>query len=270
MALNHESWLFVPAVSKYIGGNHYKSADNVIFDLEDSIKPEQKECGLQKVVEYINTNNSLKPKIYVRINSGSKLREEVEILHNLRFEGYMIPKFESAEPLEAIESVRKEKKIIALIESTAGIINLPKYAGDSRITGLAFGAEDFCKELDIMTNENATIYARSQIVLYAAYYKKICLDTVCFDTSDVNVFIKQYQQTMSMGFTSKLLIHPNQVDYVNSLKTSNDINKIRNIINEFYKSSEGVVNIDGKWYERPHILKLEKELRTLEREENVH
>ena len=156
------------------------------------------------------------------------------------------------------------KKIIALVETPTGIINLPLFAHDPHISGLAFGAEDYCKELNVPTNEIATFYARSQLVLYAAINKKISLDTVCFDVENIEVFEKQYVNSLKMGFTSKLLIHPKQVALVNSKKNFADIEKIKHILTEFYNSSAGIVYIDGKWYEKPHIESLEKELELLE------
>lgn len=264
MVKMHESWLFVPAISKYLFGDKIQLADVLILDLEDSLRAEQKGEGLKEIVKYLCTERNKPSRIYVRLNLGKQMLDEIMELRDLELEGFMIPKFESVEVLERILPLLNDKKIIVLVETPLGIINLPLFAHDPHISGLAFGAEDFCKELNVPTNEIATFYARSQLVLYAAINKKISLDTVFFDVENTAAFENQYMNSLKMGFTSKLLIHPSQVAIVNSKKNLADIEEIRHILTEFYNSSAGIVNVNGKWYEKPHIENLEKELEILE------
>lgn len=264
MVNRHESWLFVPAISKYLFGDKIRFADVLILDLEDSLRSEQKEEGLKEIVKYLCSEKNKSSRIYVRLNLGKQMFDEIMELKDLKLEGFMIPKFESSEVLERILPLLNDKKIIALVETPVGIINLPLFAHDPHISGLAFGAEDFCKELNVPTNEIATFYARSQLVLYAAINEKISLDTVCFNVENPDVFENQYINSLKMGFTSKLLIHPDQVAIVNSKKNHADIEEIRHILTEFYNSSAGIVNVNGKWYEKPHIESLKKELEILE------
>ena len=49
-----DSWLFVPAIEKYLQGAAKDCAQNIIYDLEDSLKDTEKEQGLELLVSALS------------------------------------------------------------------------------------------------------------------------------------------------------------------------------------------------------------------------
>ncbi len=255
MRKENYTWLFVPAIEKYIKKIPLLRADVLILDLEDSLAPSQKTEGLHNIVNILKKNDQQK-RIYIRINKSEQMTEELRVLSPYTFAGYMIPKFEETGEMNPYKSLIEGKEIIALVESIKGVVHLEQIAADPLVNKLAFGGEDYCKELGLQAGAEATVYARNKLVLYAAYNQKDSLDTISFETKDMDAFLEEYVMSIKMGFTSKLLIHPAQAEMVDRYK--NNINKeyLQHIVSEYKKSGEGLVRIDGKWYEKPHIDKI--------------
>lgn len=255
-----KTWLFVPAKEKFLKNLEKIEADYIILDLEDSLPVEQKEEGLALTCKVLQQNKGEKS-IYVRVNSGSRMEMDLKTLHSFDFAGFMIPKFESACVLKHFENYINGKEIIALIETVKGVIEIPQIAASPMVHKLAFGAEDFCRELGFEAGEEAAYFPRNQLVLYSSYYKKYVLDGVCLDVHNMDIFKRSYEKTKRMGFHGKLLIHPNQVKAVREYHDSVDIERLRYIVRTFKNSGEGVLFIDGEFYEKPLIDKMEKYLR---------
>ena len=250
-----ESWLFVPAKEKYISGlDKLKSADVVIFDLEDSLKGEEKEQGLEFLC------NMQKPpgsgKMLVRLNSD-RLYKELKALKGSPFDGYMLPKFENTGLLDEYKDLI-DKPIAALVETPAGIDGIKEIAADKRIFAIAFGAEDFCAALGIEKEERAVLFARSMIVLYTAMFDKISVDMISREYKDEERFEKDLEDSLKTGFKGKLLIHPKQLEAVEKLKKSIPAEEIEKIIEDYEKEKSGAVVIDGRLYEKMHIQRLKK------------
>ena len=262
-----KTWLFVPVKERFLKNFETIKADYVILDLEDSLKEEQKEEGLVLASEIIQKYGKTRS-IYVRVNSGERMVKELKVLKKYDFAGFMIPKFENVDILEKFRDYIGKKEIVVLIETVKGMIELPQIAASSRVHKLAFGAEDFCRELGFEAGEEATFFSRNQMVLYGSYYQKYVLDGVCLDVHNMDVFKQSYQRTKRMGFHGKLLIHPNQVKAVQEYNDSLDIERLKYIVETFKNSNEGVLFIDGEFYEKPLVDKIEEYLKKYSNIEN--
>lgn len=255
-----DSWLFVPAIEKYLQGTASKYAQNIIYDLEDSLKETEKEQGLELLTNTLLHKRS-NQHVYVRVNHSERMKNELFRLKECEIDGYFIPKFEHTDVLNKYNNLLQEKNIIALLETPGGIIHLEDFADDPRVHGFAFGGEDFCTCLGVAANDDAMRYAREKIVLWAAYVNKFALDTVCFETEDMEFFRRKVKKSLQMGFKSRMLIHPRQVEVIQSIQECCDKTEMERIIMEYEKSVFGVTVIDGKIYERPHIERLKRMLR---------
>ncbi len=263
MARINKTWLFVPAKEKYAERIPQIEADAVILDLEDSLAPPQKEEGLLLAAGILGKYGKSR-ELYVRLNSGERFDREINALWNYDFAGFMIPKFEETAVLEEYEKQLRGKEVIALIESVKGIMELSKIAAHPLISGLAFGGEDFRKELGFEAGEEAAVYARSRLVLQAFYHGKFSLDTVSMEIRDMDVFLEDYRRSKRLGFSGKLLIHPAQAAAVKDYYRRKDPEYLRGIVAAFEESRDGILQLDGKWYERPHIEKIKKYLQEME------
>lgn len=263
MAQISKTWLFVPAKEKYAQRIPQIEADAVILDLEDSLASSQKEDGLGIAADILRRYGEDR-ELYVRLNAGERFGRELNALKDISFAGFMIPKFEETSLCEEHREQLKGKSVIALIESVKGIINLPEIGAHPLIWGLAFGGEDYRKELGFEAGEEATIFARNQLVLYASYNRKYSLDTVSMEIRDMGKFMEDYHRSKRLGFSGKLLIHPSQARAVKDYYRENDGEYLRGIVAAFENSADGILQMDGKWYERPHIEKIKKYLLELE------
>ena len=254
-----ESWLFVPCTERFLSKPEgQKYADNVIFDLEDSLKPPMKDEGLELLCSMIKTGGISKDRgAYVRLNKD-RLEKELEALKDLDIDGFMLPKFEGIEDLERYSALIGKKKIVPLVETCRGIANVYKFANDGRICAIALGGEDFCSELGVETNDDALIMARSRIVLFAKAAGKTAIDTVSTQYRDPALFEKELEKSARFGFDGKLMIHPAQTEAAFKLKGDLPKEEMERIIKEFESRRDGAVMINGRLYERPHIERMKK------------
>ena len=250
-----KTWLFIPAKERFLKNIEKQSVDYIILDLEDSLAEHQKDEGLRLTTEILQKYGKQK-NIFVRINSGERQQQEVTELCKQEFTGIMFPKFEDVCVLEQYEQTLKGKEVIALIETIKGIFDLKQIAAYPMITRLAFGGEDFCKEISFEAGEEATLFARNQLVMYAAFNQKYSLDGVCLEVKNMNVFQESYFKTKRMGFSGKLLIHPNQVQAVQEYGRKTDKEYLKYIVKVFQDSGEGAMLIDGEFYDKPVIDKI--------------
>lgn len=260
-----KTWLFVPASERFLSGRLEGLADTLVFDLEDSIREEDKANARERLCRTLD--RAPDAEIYVRINAGETGEEDLRCLAGRRFDGLLLPKVEHVEPILAAAEKLGGKKLIALIETPRGILNLEQIARLPALYGLAFGGEDYCRELGVETNELATQYARGRLVLLAHCYEKYCLDSISMEYRDTARFLEKYKESIAMGFDSRLLIHPAQVEAVRAWREAEmKPDEMRRIVRLFEQSSSGLVSIDGQWYERPHIERLKKRIAQAENE----
>lgn len=261
----YKKWLFVPATERFLNGRLEGLADTLIFDLEDAIKQEDKANARERLVRRLK--QAPEAQCFIRINDGEMGLEDLKVLQDCVYSGLVLPKTEDTAFAEKVSDLAPGKKLIALVESTGGIINLEKIVSSPLFDGVAFGGEDYCRELGVETNDIAMQYPRGCVVLYARHYHKICLDTISLQYKDRSAFLQQFQNAISMGFDSKLLIHPAQADAVHEweeqLMSPADM---REIIERYENSLTGLVRINGRWYEKPHIERMKAILSQMETE----
>ena len=251
-----KTWLFIPAKEKYMCKLPSIRADHLILDLEDSLTGEQKGPGLELVYEACRKYGGQRS-IYVRVNSEERMEQELNRLSACPVSGFMLPKFEDVSVLERLRESLDGKRVIALVESVRGIVRLEEIAAHPLVNVLAFGGEDFCRELGYGTGEEAALFAKGKLVLYAAYYGKTSLDTVSFEIRDMEKFLLSYEKTRRMGFSGKLLIHPAQAQAVHRYCGAEERKRLHHVVEVFRESGEGLIRKHGRWYEKPHTKKIE-------------
>ncbi len=254
-----ESWLFVPCSERFLSKpDGIKYADNVIFDLEDSLKPSEKEKGLELLCSAMKEGRpSADQGVFARLNKD-RLEKEIKSLKDLDIDGFMLPKFEDTGDIDEYRTLIGQKKIVPLVETCRGIIGLERFAEDERICAIALGGEDYCAGLGVETNDDALIMARSRIVLYAKAAGKTAIDTISTQYRDTALFEEELNRSAAFGFDGKLMIHPAQTKVSHELQKSVPREILESIIKEFESRKEGAVMINGRLYERPHIERLKK------------
>jgi citrate lyase subunit beta-like protein len=196
-------------------------ADNVTYDLEDSVAPHMKTEARHNLRELLKQPRPAGIReLCVRINSvdtGLALDDLTEVLKADHLDAIMLPKCESAADLHFVTDVmrhvaparhsvtssaaaRKPVSIIALIESARAVQNLREIcAASPYLDGLVFAAEDFAKDMSLTRTPSLTefLYARSAIAT-AAVSEGVRVSDMSFAKSSA---AKVWASTASSAFT---------------------------------------------------------------------
>ncbi len=250
------SALFIPATERFLAGYQARDADVVIFDLEDSVVEEDKEAALVRLTDFLKSRSG-EEHFFVRVNK-SRAYQEISVLNALAVEGYMLPKAEKADELLEMEESLGGKKVIALVETPLGILNVKEIASCHMVDILAFGAEDFTCAMNMENTFTNIQVARNLLLMAAKAYGKPALDTPSFNFKEEGVLAQEIQAIAGMGFTGKLAIHPAQIAVINKGFALNDMGYIRSVVRRFEEADQGVQEIDGVIYEMPHIKRFKK------------
>ncbi|KAI1096085.1 beta subunit of citrate lyase [Rostrohypoxylon terebratum] len=232
--------LYVPASSpRMLIKSLALTCDNITYDLEDSVaydlKPEARYALREHLSQDLSTRKNV-GEFAVRVNQvGTPLVDEdiatFAALPNVS--AIVVPKIHSAAHMEyAAQAVThysssrdKPPKILALIESARGIMNLREIcaASPQLLDGLIFASEDFTADTGVQRSPELRemLYARSAIVTagHAAKLTSI-IDLVCTSYKGKDwkkVLQRETENGKAMGFNGKQCIHPDQVDRVQPL-----------------------------------------------------
>ncbi|ESY74611.1 CoA ester lyase [Mesorhizobium sp. M0051] len=274
------SLLFVPGDSqKKLEKGFGAGADVVIVDLEDSVAPHNKalarEVAARFIVERRAQTSSV---IYVRVNdlSTGLTDDDLAALVPARPDGIMLPKSNSGQDVQHLSAKLRVHeaengladgaiKILPIItEMPAGVLAAATYAGTSaRLAGLTWGAEDLSAAIGAraVRDEHGRYtdvfrHARIMTILAAAAAEVAAIDTVFPNFRDMAAFKAECTEAERDGFTGKMAIHPDQVPVINAAFTPS-VEAVRQstaIVAAFQAAGNpGVVGIDGKMYDRPHL-----------------
>ena len=274
------SLLFVPGDSeKKLEKGFGAGADVVIVDLEDSVAPQNKATARDIAARFIAEHRTkTSSTIYVRVNdlSTGLTDDDLAALVSAKPDGIMLPKSNSGldvQQLSAKLRVHEAEnglpdggiKILPIItETAAGVLAAATSAGASaRLAGLTWGAEDLSAAIGARTarDENGRYtdvfrLARTMTILAAGAAEVAAIDTVFPGFRDMAAFEAECVEAERDGFTGKMAIHPAQVPVINAAFTpsAEAVERSQAIVSAFeVAGNPGVVGIDGKMYDRPHL-----------------
>ncbi len=268
------SLLFIPGNNpSMIQNSDLYGADAVIFDLEDSVLVQHKDAARKLVKSYLEQFNLLSCKVIVRINGMETpfLKMDLDDLTYDYIDMFMIPNAthgaieyitNQLKELEKERHLKKEIKLIPIIETPYALLQVKDIVKMSRVSGLLFGAEDYSMNMSIKrTKEGSEIsFARNMISIAAKAYNKEVYDTPFIDVNDSEGLKKDILLAKSLGFSGKAAIHPRQIDLINTLfsPSQEDIFDALRIIKEAKKDNKGAFSIDGKMVDAPIITRAKK------------
>jgi citrate lyase subunit beta / citryl-CoA lyase len=233
------SYLFVPATSTRMFEKALASeADCVIFDLEDAVAISEKMEARERAKNFL-LNNQPSKDVLIRINDVSTnfWREDLEAAIEAGASGVIVPKAESAVSMKmvcetALISLERQKReiqsfvVLPLIETARGVQFAYEIASAYYfIKRLVFGSIDYCLDVDCDLTDDGTelLYARSQVVNASkAAGIGSPIDAVYPDLANEPGLINETSRAKKLGFKSKLVIHPKQVQPVHEIFTPNE------------------------------------------------
>lgn len=255
MGGNIKSLLFVPAKEKMMNKISSLSSDGYIIDLEDSINEGEKAEALELLCSLLSEHSEWSD-IFIRLNK-THFEEEAIALNGFNV-GFMLPKFESPEEYARIDRVWSKHKLIALVETPMGVINIQQIAQCSWVDAIAFGAEDYTASVNMLNDDIMLLPIKSTLIAHAKAYNKKVYDTPSFKLNNEAEFEQEVKNAMNLGFDGKLAISPKHIQFINETFNSNDLNYIKSVIERYQADGNAVVVIDGKVYEKMHINRLKK------------
>ena len=248
--------------------------DCVCLDIEDGTALNRKQAARETIADALRRIDFGRSERLVRINPiGSGLEnDDLAATIGGRPDGYVLPKVESAEPIEWLcwrltgaEQAHGwpigSTRVLAIVETARGIVNLREIANcDRRVEGLIFGAEDLAGDIGATRTREGkeVLYARSAVVTYAAAFNLQAIDMVYVDFQDVEGLIRESLEGAQLGFTGKQIIHPGQVEPVQAAFTPSDeaIAHARRIVEAFdahQADGAGAFALDGKMVDLPIV-----------------
>jgi citrate lyase subunit beta/citryl-CoA lyase len=274
------SLLFVPANSeRKLEKGFASEADVVIVDLEDSVALENKATARKVASNFLSERRgTLKPAVYVRVNdlSSGMTDDDLAALVPARPAGIMLPKSNSGRDVQQLSvKLRVHEaendlqdgaiRILPIITETAiGVLSASTYSNaTSRLSGLTWGAEDLSAAIGARTarDENGRYtdvfrLARTVTILAASAAEVAAIDTVFPNFRDMTAFEAECREAERDGFTGKMAIHPAQVEVINTAFTPSTeaLQHSAAVVAAFEAAGNpGVVGMDGKMYDRPHL-----------------
>jgi len=275
------SLLFVP------GGDARKlekaaraGADTLVLDLEDAVVLAQKEGARAAIAAWLRDRAGFAGEVAVRVNApGTPWFEgDLAAVVGGGADAMMLPKSETSAGLgRAVAALERaehdagrepEVRVLALVESAAGIAGARDIAGTPRVDALCFGHADFSLDMGLPAPDPAhgvLYHARCALAIAARAAGVAPIDTVCLDVRDEASFRRDAEEAFALGFDGKLCIHPAQVMLANAIWTPSpaQVAAARRVVagwREAQASGRGVFALDGKMVDGPVVAAHERVL----------
>ena len=233
-------------------------ADVVIIDLEDAVSPVDKDSARASVAAWLSAE---KP-ICLRINTADTewFAADLALCAHPGVAAVMLPKAAQVADIERLRQAGAQR-VLLLIESAQGFMNLSALASADGVERLAFGSIDFAVDLGIEGDDRELDYFRSQLVL-ASRVAGIAppIDGVTTAIGDTTVLASETLRGKRFGFGGKLCIHPAQLAVVHSsyFPQASEVAWAERVLVAAAASQGAAVAVDGKMVDRPVILKAER------------
>jgi citrate lyase subunit beta/citryl-CoA lyase len=278
------SFLFVPADSeRKLAKGPTSGPDGLILDLEDSVAADRKPIARDMALAYLKSANRTGPKLYVRVNAldtGLTLADLAIVMQG-KPDGIVFPKCVGQanldllanylDALEAREGIRHGTTRILTIatESAAAVLALTAApARHARLMGHSWGGEDLMADLGALAKgpspglyDDTFKFARTINLMASVAAGVTAYDTVYPDIKNVEGLRAEARDARRMGYGGKIAIHPDQVAIIHEVFTpsAQEIDWGKRVVATFRDNpSSGVLTLDGKMLDRPHLVLAER------------
>ncbi|HDR9586776.1 TPA: CoA ester lyase [Burkholderia stabilis] len=259
------SFLFVPATRpERIAKALDSAADCIVIDLEDAVAMDAKDAARAQLAQHLPLlTQEQRARTVVRVNAvGTPWHDaDIALLRDWASQGVvvMLPKAEDADALRRVaQQLGDAARIVALIESLAGLDAADALARDPQVARLAFGHLDFQLDLGMRASaeEPELAFARNALVAASRRARLPApIDGVTVRTDDAERLAADARRARAFGFGGKLCIHPAQVAGVNEALGHSDEEQAwaRRVIDEAAKHGGAVFSLDGRMVDLPVI-----------------
>jgi citrate lyase subunit beta / citryl-CoA lyase len=220
------------------------AADEIFFDLEDSVAPAHKEAARGSVAEALGVADVGDRRIGVRINGVSTPRWQEDLAavvgSGARIDFVTVPKVEGPDDVKVVaDAVARAEPTVGswlpvrlqvLIESAKGLSNVEAIAGASdRLEALIFGPADMAASLGMPALSAGALmpdypgdhfhYAKSRMLVAARAADLQAIDGPHLAIDDLEGCRQGALRARALGFDGKWVVHPSQIEIVNEAFT---------------------------------------------------
>jgi len=273
LARPRRSVLYMPgANAKALARAATLPADSLIFDLEDSVAPDQKVAARERVAEAVRAGGFGGREIVIRVNGPHTPwgEEDLVVASAAGPDAILLPKVDGPGAIMAAARTLREAgapertRLWAMMETPNAILNAGSIAAvaadpTSRFAVMVMGLNDLAKETRArLTPGRPTMIAwLANCVIAARAHGVDIIDGVFNDIKDLDGFRDECLQGRDMGLDGKTLIHPTQIDICNDAfaPTSAEVESAAAIIAAFAlpeNAGKGVIQLEGRMVELLH------------------
>jgi citrate lyase subunit beta/citryl-CoA lyase len=250
----------------------FYNEDCIVYDLEDSVPAAEKDAARFLVYNALRNHRPVDKYTIIRVNGiySEYIDDDLEASVRAHPDAIRIPKVESAKEVrmisERIAEIEHKAGIevgsIELwcnIESYLGVINAMEIASaDPRVVALALGAEDFTASMRAQRTKQGLelFYARNAVLMACRAAGIDAIDSVYADINDLEGLREDVALARNLGFDGKTVIHPRQIDIVNSYFTPSKkeieyAQRVLAAVEEGKRLNKGAVTLDGSMIDKP-------------------
>ncbi len=255
------SILFLPASNpRAIQKAREAGADLVVLDLEDAVKPDDKNGARKSAIEAVASEWRMP--VAIRVNAvGTEWHSlDLDAVARSSADLVVLPRAISAHLVHGVAEV-VSKPALAMIETAAGVLAAAEIAGSA--AGLIAGTNDLRSDLRLpLDASREPISASLQMIVLAARAAGIAaFDGVFNGLDDPQGFFREAEEGRRLGFDGKSLIHPNQIEPCHRAfaPSAAEVERAKALVDAFHGGAERFGN---EMIERMHV---EAAQRVLER-----
>ena len=244
--------LFLPASNpRAIEKARTLGADMVVLDLEDAVKPADKDAARPAAVDAAAIGFG-ESQSAIRVNSpGPWLEADIAAVRTSAADFVIVPRTSRPADAEHV-AAGTGKPVLAMIETAAGVLAASAIAPAT--VGLIAGTNDLAASIGLRPGGNrAALRTALQITVLAARAAGVAaFDGVYNRLDDLQGFEEECREGRSFGFDGKSLIHPSQVEAANRIfsPAEEEIERAQRLL---AAATGGAERFEGEMIERMHV-----------------
>lgn len=249
---DRRSLLFLPASNpRAIAKARESAADLVILDLEDAVRPEDKDAARDSAVDAVAGQWPMP--VAIRVNgTGSEWHSlDLDAVARSNADYVVLPRAISAHLVKGVGDATG-KPVMAMIETAAGVIAAAEIAPAT--AGLIAGTNDLAADLRLPAGAGRKPLqtALQMIVLAARAAAVAAFDGVHNQLDDEAGLFAEAEEGRRLGFDGKSLIHPQQISLCHRAfaPSEAELDRARRLVDAF---NGGAERFEGAMVERMHV-----------------
>jgi len=267
------SVLFMPGSNaRALGKARSLPADGIIFDLEDSVAPEEKPNARTQIAQAMSQGGFGGRELVIRTNAPASpfWRDDSALAAQARPDAILVPKIAGPEDVAAIGArldqlgANPAIKLWVMIETPLAVLKIAEIAAcarekGARLAAFVIGPNDISLDTRIRMKPGRAemVPLFLDCVVAARSYGIEVLDGPYSDFSDAAGFAAECEQARDLGFDGKTLIHPAQIEIANHVfrPADDELAEARGIIAAFEQpeaTGKGAIRYEGRMVERLH------------------